>query len=158
MSHPAMHPAVEPLAPRSVAGEGKGEYPTVEHFAYGEEIEFSHTGRPFFFICRTPGTRLMATRCIRNRGTYDRSQKAGSNWSCRNPAASPRFWPERSPVPVSRWPVQRLVSARRPSRYLRSNGSLPSQPTPSANQLDMAAVGQEMNVHWQASLEKVLSS
>ncbi len=28
-------------------GEGEGSYPTVERFAYGEEVTFSHVGKPF---------------------------------------------------------------------------------------------------------------
>lgn len=29
------------------AGEGVGEYPTIETFRYGEEVRFFHTGKPF---------------------------------------------------------------------------------------------------------------
>jgi len=29
------------------AGEGEGEYPTIEPFRYGEEVTFSHVGRAF---------------------------------------------------------------------------------------------------------------
>jgi hypothetical protein len=29
------------------AGEGTGEYPSVESFAYGEEVTFSHVGKPY---------------------------------------------------------------------------------------------------------------
>jgi hypothetical protein len=29
------------------AGEGEGEYPTIERFGYGEEMTFSHVGKPF---------------------------------------------------------------------------------------------------------------
>ena len=29
------------------AGEGVGEYPTIETFAYGEEVRVIHTGKPF---------------------------------------------------------------------------------------------------------------
>ncbi len=29
-------------------GEGRGEYPTIEPFSYGEELRVDHTGRPFF--------------------------------------------------------------------------------------------------------------
>ena len=49
MNDAAQHPAVEPLSflLGRWRGEGKGEYPTIEPFVYGEEIEFSHTGRPF---------------------------------------------------------------------------------------------------------------
>jgi hypothetical protein len=30
-------------------GEGKGEYPTIDPFTYGEEVRFWHDGRPFLF-------------------------------------------------------------------------------------------------------------
>ena len=29
------------------AGEGAGEYPSVEPFSYGEEVTFSHVGKPY---------------------------------------------------------------------------------------------------------------
>ena len=29
------------------AGEGEGEYPTIEPFGYGEEVTFSHVGKPY---------------------------------------------------------------------------------------------------------------
>lgn len=51
MSNVELHPAIEPLSflIGRWRGEGKGEYPTIEPFTYGEEVEFSHSGRPFLF-------------------------------------------------------------------------------------------------------------
>ena len=51
LSPAELHPAVEPLAflLGRWRGEGRGVYPTIQPFTYGEEIEFSHNGRPFIF-------------------------------------------------------------------------------------------------------------
>jgi hypothetical protein len=44
-----VHSDVEPIAflLGTWRGEGKGDYPTISAFAYGEEVRFWHVGKPF---------------------------------------------------------------------------------------------------------------
>jgi hypothetical protein len=46
---PDLHPSLLPLLPLvgTWRGVGKGGYPTIEDFDYGQQVRFAHDGRPF---------------------------------------------------------------------------------------------------------------
>jgi hypothetical protein len=46
---PDLHPALQPLRPLVGVwrGTGRGDYPTIADFVYGQQVVFAHDGRPF---------------------------------------------------------------------------------------------------------------
>ena len=57
MDVPELHKAIAPPLASLIGtwrGQGKGEYPSIENFEYGEEVTFWHTGRPWLgYLQRT---------------------------------------------------------------------------------------------------------
>lgn len=51
MAAPPLHPDLKPLGDLvgDWAGQGKGDYPTIDAFGYGERTSFWHVGKPFLF-------------------------------------------------------------------------------------------------------------
>jgi hypothetical protein len=156
MSYTALHPAVQPLAflLGSWKGEGKGEYPSIEPFSYGEEIEFSHNGRPFLFYTQKTWNPADGYP-LHSEAGYMRpvadgrvelilAQPSGITEILAGTHSGSDIELTSTVVGVS--PTAKQVSAVK--RAISVAGSTLSY------QLDMAAVGRDMSIHLQADLEK----
>jgi hypothetical protein len=160
MSDTALHPAVQPLAflIGRWKGEGKGEYPSIEPFSYGEEIEFSHNGRPFLFYLQKTWD-LSDGYPMHSESGYLRpvaegqvelvlAQPSGITEILAGTHSGSNIELTSTLVGVS--PTAKQVSAvKRVISVADTNLSY---------QLDMAAVGQDMSIHLQADLMKVFGS
>ena len=158
MNQPELHPAVEPvrfLLGRG-RGEGRGEYPSIEPFGYGEEVEFSHNGRPFLFYVQKTWN-LSDGYPMHSEAGYLRpvavgsvelvlAQPSGITEILAGTTTDSRIELASTLVGVS--PTAKPVTAVK--RVMSVAGSTLSY------QLDMAAVGRDMSIHLQADLERQL--
>ena len=75
-----MHKAIAPPVAGLIGtwhGQGKGEYPSIENFEYGEEVTFWHTGRPWLgYLQRTWS--LDGEAPMHSESGYWRPQREGS--------------------------------------------------------------------------------
>lgn len=155
MSTSELHPAIEPLAflLGTWRGEGKGEYPTIEPFTYGEEVEFTHSGRPFlFYVQKTwdpDGYPLHSeTGYVRpvGEGAIEivLAHPSGITEILAGSLRGTSIELTSTAVGVS--PTAKEVSASR--RAITVSGDV------LAYRFDMAAVGQDMHIHLTAELKK----
>ena len=157
MRNTDLHPAVRPLAflLGRWKGEGKGQYPSIEPFSYGEEIEFSHNGRPFLFYVQETWD-LSDGYPMHSESGYVRpvaegqvemvlAQPSGITEILAGTHSGTNIELASTLVGVS--PTAKQVSAVK--RVVEVTGKTLNYT------LDMAAVGQEMCIHLRARLEKV---
>ncbi len=156
MSDPKLHPALEPLSflLGTWLGDGKGDYPTVEPFAYREQIDFSESGRPFlFYVQKTwdPET----GHPLHSEAGYLRpvaehqveliiAQPTGITEILAGAVTGASVHLDSTSVGVS--PTAKEVSTVRRTLVVRGDTL--------SYQLDMAAVGQDLQFHLAAELER----
>lgn len=153
----ALHPDVLHLAflLGRWAGEGAGEYPTIEPFRYGEEVTFSHVGRPFLAYAQRSWS-LEDGRPLHAEMGY---------WRCPSPErlevviAHPTGHAETSEgsvtpstVSLESTTVSRTSSAKEVDKLVRN---LEVAGDRLSYELKMAAVSQPLAVHLRAALRRM---
>jgi len=155
----AVHPDITPLSflLGRWAGEGEGSYPTIEPFAYGEEITVSHVGKPYLAYAQRTWS-LEDGRPLHAETGY---------WRCPAPGrvelvvAHPNGIVEVGEGPLSdavmevtSTTVARTSSAKEVGGLVRRMQVAGDRLT---YELDMAAVGVPLTGHLRATLHRVSS-
>jgi hypothetical protein len=153
---PPLHPQVEPLAflLGTWVGEGKGIYPTITSFTYGEEVRFWHVGKPFLAYAQRTWA-LDDSRPLHAEAGYWRPQPDGAvELVLAHPTGVAEVaigrldghTLEMHSTAMPRTPSAKPVVEMR--RTLRCEGHVLSYT------LDMAAMGEPLQRHLEARLER----
>jgi hypothetical protein len=158
MTAPPLHPDLQPLGflVGTWRGSGRGDYPTIEGFAYEEEISFTHVGKPFLFYHQrtweAEGRRPLHTEAgyLRPVGTDGAELVIAQPTGITEIHAGPlegRTLRLRS-LQVGLTPT--AVDVRSTARTIAVAGDELQY------ELDMAAVGQPLQFHLEATLHRIV--
>ena len=136
-------------------GEGAGGYPTMEGFRYGEEVVFSHTGKPYLAYTQRTWS-LDDDRPLHAESGYWRPQPGGGlEVVLAHPTGVAEIYygtVTGTRVELATDIVVRTASAKEVTALKRLFGLVEGR---LMYAVDMAAVGQPMQSHLSAVLERV---
>ena len=140
-------------------GRGKGDYPTIEPFEYGQELVFTHDGRPFFhyfarsWIVDADGEKVRdaAQEAGFLRCRPGRQHGAAARALVR---ASPRSGTARPRAPSSSCTPPAWASPSRPRRSPSGKRLYGNVNSDLLYAYDMEAMGQPLQPHLWAQLER----
>ena len=161
---PDLHPSLLPLLPLvgTWRGTGKGGYPTIEDFDYGQQVTFAHDGRAgaAVRVARLDPGRRTAPCCAPAPGRPAGGGPARdrTSWRCcwpTPPASSRCTWAARPAT--TQWElttdvVARTATAKEVTANHRLYGIVDGA---LLYAMDMAAMGQPLQPHLSARLERV---
>lgn len=151
-----LHPDVSFLAPLlgTWRGDGRGGYPTIEEFSYTEEIVFAHVGKPFVSYSQATRHRVSGLPMHAESGYLRPSGGDGVEFVVVQPTGVVEIH-EGSFVDgrlsLATVQVASTATAKPVEAVARTMHFLENE---CRYTLDMAAVGQPMGFHLEASLER----
>ena len=151
------HPQVAPLAflLGTWRGEGQGRYPTIAGFAYGEEIAFTHVGKPFLAY-RQRTWALDDQRPLHAETGYLRRTADGVlEWLLVHPTGIAEIELGRQEGTTLRLRSSDVVATPTAKRVDELTRELVVEGDELRYELHMAAVGQPLTFHLSATLRRV---
>ena len=157
MDQPPPHPDIAPLAflLGTWRGEGIGGYPTMESFRYGEEVTFRHNGKPFLAYAQRTWA-LDDGRPLHAETGYWRPQPGGGvELVLAHPTGVVEIYygtVTGTRIELATDVVVRTKTAKEVTALTRLFGLVDGK---LMYAVDMAAVGQTLQSHLSATLERV---
>jgi len=136
-------------------GEGRGEYPTIDEFTYREEIDFTHVGKPFLIYRQRTwddrgGPLHTESGYLRPVGTHAAELIIAQPTGVTEIHTGEVFGTK---LAMSAAQVGLSPTAKRVTAVTRTVSVLGDELT---YRLEMAAVGQQLQLHLEAKLYRVL--
>lgn len=154
---PPLHEACAPIAflLGTWRGEGVGGYPTMETFGYGEEVVFSHVGKPFLAYTQRTWA-LDDKRPLHGEAGYWRPQPDGGiEVVMAHPTGVTEIYygtVDGTRIELATDIVVRTTTAKEVTALKRMYGLVADK---LMYAVDMAAVGQPLQAHLSATLARV---